>query len=450
MPMTLVGIRIKKNIIKIMALSFVLLLLFASLGYAKVGKTVYLLDIEGIIDGGMAAYIDRAYTQAEKENAEMIILEIDTPGGLLQAAKDMRRTIKDSPIPTVAFVRGGAISAGVLIALSAQEIYMSPGTTIGDAEPRIGRDRADEKTISYWSSLLATAAEERGRNGEIARAMADQDVVIPDLKEKGKLLTLTDKEALKLGFAEGSAANIRVLMDQLSMEDAEIKTVPMDISEKLTRFVTNPYVAPLLLTVGFVGLATEVLTVGFGVAGLISFIAFLLYFWGHLFAGLSSWGVVLLFIGGIILILLEVLVIPGFGVVGIGGLLAILASVIMASGSVQQGVISLLLAFLGTSLAIYLSFKFGRTRKLWQRLILNVKLDTESGYVASESTLGELVGKKGIALTPLRPAGAVQIEGHRHDVVTEGNFIPKNRAVQVVKVEGSRVVVEEISKEKGD
>jgi len=432
------GNKISKSIIA----GLVLLLLFSIEVAADSGGAVYVIPVEGIIDGGLAAYVERAYMEAG--GADRVILEIDTPGGLVKAAEDIRAAIKGSSIPTTAFIKGGAISAGVLIALSAENIYMAPGTTIGAAEPRAGGSRADEKFVSYWSSLLATAAEERGRDGQIARAMADRDVVIPGLKEKGKLLTLTDKEALELGFAEGKVSNMEELLDEVGEKDAVIKTVPMNTSEKLTRIVTNPYVAPLLLAIGFIGLAVELLTVGFGVAGLVSLIAFVLYFWGHMFAGFSGWGVILLFIGGIALILVEVAVIPGFGAAGIGGMVALLTSVVLAAGSVQQGIISLIFALVGTSLAVYFSLKYGRTRQIWQRLILSVKLDTESGYVAPESSLKDFVGKRGITLTPLRPAGAAQIEGHRLDVVSEGSFVPKGSPVQVIRVEGVRIVVREI------
>ena len=431
----------KRKMIRIFLLCIIILSINISPAYADNGNPVYRLQVEGIIDGGMVAYFQRAYQMAEEEDARAVILEIDTPGGLIDAAIDIRKIIKDSPVNTIAYVRGGAISAGVLVALSSQEIYMAPGTTIGDAEPRIGGKKADEKTASYWSSLLATSAEENDRDGRIARAMADRDISVEGLKEKGKLLTLTDQEAFKWGFSEGGASNIRMLMGQLGVKDKNLKSVSMNLTEHITRYITNPYITPVLLTIGFAGLAVELLTVGFGAAGLLSFSAFILFFWGHFFAGLSGWGVILLFVGGVFLIILEAFVIPGFGAAGIGGIAALLLSVILAVGSVKQGIISLSLALLGTSLAIYLSFKFGHTRRLWERLILNVKLDRESGYLPSDSPRDELVGKEGVTITPLRPAGAVQINGQRLDVVTEGGFIPRGKMVQVVKVEDNRIVV---------
>jgi len=422
----------------------VVLFILVPLSLSAAAPKVWVVPISGTIDRVTVIYVDRVYNEAENQGVDKIIMEIDTPGGLAHSAVEIRKIIKNSSVPTTAFVKGEAISAGTLLALSAENIYMAPGTTIGDAEPQYGGKRADEKVVSYWASLLAAAAEERGRDGKIARAMADRDMSVPGLKEKGKLLTLAHREAIEVGYAEGQAENLQGVIEALGLKGAEVEKVSMKNSERAARVITNPYVAPLLLTFGFLCLAVELITVGFGIAGILSLAAFLLYFWGHIFAGISGVLPVLLFVGGIILILLELMVIPGFGVAGLGGTVFLLAGIIFSAGSFKQGIITIILALLGTSAAVYLSFKYGKTRKMWKSLILEERLDAESGYISSQSNLKEYIGKRGIAITPLRPAGTALIERERVDVVSEGGYIEKNASVEVIKVEGNRVVVREI------
>ena len=435
--------QLKKSKGKAAFWAVVLLILLPFSLYAASPK-VWVVPVQGTIDRVTEVYLERVYNEAENKGADRVILEIDTPGGLVYSAAEIRNIIKNSSVPTTAFVKGGAISAGALIALSAENIYMAPGTTMGDAEPRYGGERADEKVVSYWASLLAAAAEERGRDGKIARAMADRDTAVPGLKEKGKLLTLTDREALKVGYAEGQAENPQEVVEALGLKGAAVEYISMKNSEKLARIVTNPYVAPFLLAAGFLCLVVELITVGFGIAGVLSLAAFLLYFWGHIFAGISGMLPVILFIAGVLLILLELTVIPGFGIAGISGTAFLFAGIIFSAGSLKQGIATIILALLGTCAAVYLSFKYGKTRKIWRSLVLEEKLDTESGYISSRSTLKEYIGKRGISLTPLRPAGTILIEGERVDVVTEGGYIDKGASVEVVKVEGNRVVVREI------
>ncbi|NLO90089.1 MAG: nodulation protein NfeD [Clostridia bacterium] len=428
------------------ALWAVVLLLFLPFFLYAATQKVWVVPVQGTIDRVTEVYLERVYDEAGKKGVDRVILEIDTPGGLIYSASEIRNIIKNSSVPTTAFVKGGALSAGALIALSAENIYMAPGTIVGGAEPRYGGERADEKVVSHWASLLAAAAEERGRDGKIARAMADRDIEVPGLKEKGKLLTLTHGEALKVGYAEGQAKNPHEVVEALGLKGAAVEYKSMKNSEKLARFITNPYVAPFLLAAGFLCLVVELITVGFGIAGVLSLSAFLLYFWGHIFAGISGMLPVILFVAGVFLILLELTVIPGFGIAGIGGMAFLFVGIIFSTGSLKQGIVTIILALLGTGAAVYFSFKYGKTRKMWQRLVLDEKLDTESGYISSRSTLKEYIGKRGISLTPLRPAGTVLIDGKRVDVVTEGGYIDKGASVEVVEVEGNRVVVREIIK----
>lgn len=421
------------------AMIFLLVLYVPAL--AKPGDLVYVVPIEGTIDPALATFVDRVYDEAEQVGAARMILEIDTYGGYIDAAIRIKERVMLSPVPTSSFVTKKAISAGALITLSGEKIFMAPGTTIGAAEPRVGEEKADEKVVSMWSQELRAAAETYGRDGDIAAAMADADIEIKDLKAKGKLLTLTQQQALELKFADFPATDRKEVLSISGLSNAQVVEAEPSSAEKLARWVTNPYISPVLLTIGIAGIVLELFTVGFGVAGTLGMISMALYFGGHIIAGFSGLESVLLFIVGIILMLVEAFVTPGFGFAGIAGLGALVVSIIIASASVEQAIISLIIAFFGTVVLLVISFRFLKTRRMWNRLILRVRQEKSEGYVAPEEKLTELFGAEGVTLTPLRPAGSAEINGMRIDVVSEGGFIPTETKVQVVKVEGTRVVV---------
>ncbi|MCR6544937.1 nodulation protein NfeD [Dehalobacterium formicoaceticum] len=418
-----------------------ILLILSVPALAQPGDVVYIIPIEGNIDPALASFVERIYDEAEEADAARVILEIDTYGGYIDAAILINERALRSSVPTTSFVTKKAISAGALITLSGEKIFMAPGTTIGAAEPRLGDQKADEKVVSMWSQKLRAAAETYGRDGNIAAAMADADIEIEGLKAKGKLLTLTQQQALELKMADFSAANRQEVLNLSNLSDSRVVVAEAISAENLARWVTNPYISPILLTIGFAGIILELLTVGWGVSGLLGLTSLGLYFGGHFIAGFTGWESILLFIIGIILMLVEIFVVPGFGIAGVAGLGAMIFSIILTATSLEQAIISLIIALLGTVVLVVISFKYMRTRRLWNRLILGTRQEKSEGYVAPEENLSELLGAQGISLTPLRPSGTAEINGKRIDVVTEGGFIPRDTEVQVVQVEGTRVVV---------
>ncbi|MEL7568800.1 MAG: nodulation protein NfeD, partial [Dehalobacterium sp.] len=296
--------------------AMILLLVLYVPASAQPGNLVYVVPIEGTIDPALATFVERTYDEAERAGATRVILEIDTYGGYIDAAIRINERVMTSPVPTSSFVTRKAISAGVLITLSGEKIFMAPGTTIGAAEPRVGNEKADEKVVSMWSQKLRAAAETHGRDGNIAAAMADEDLEISGLKAKGKLLTLTQKQALDLGFADYAAADRQEVLDISGLSASRVVEAKTSMAERLARWAVSPYISPILLTIGIAGLILELFTVGFGIAGTLGIIAMGLYFGGHIIAGLSGLESVLLFIVGIILMLVEAFVIPGFGIAG--------------------------------------------------------------------------------------------------------------------------------------
>lgn len=406
----------------------------------ETGKTVYVVPVRDAIERGLAAYLERALAEAAEGGADLVLLELDTPGGKLGAADRIGHLVRTSPIPVVAYIVNNAFSAGTYIALNADNIAMAPGSAMGAATPVDWAGRpAGPKVVSAWAEKMAAAAQARGRNPQIARAMVDPEMAIPGVGEKGQVLSLTAQEALRLGYADVLAASRDEVLAKMGMAGAQVVTVTPTMGERIARWVTHPYVAPLLLAGGFVGLLWELLTPGFGLPGVAGLILLGLYFFGHLAAGFADAVHLVLFFAGVVLLLVEVFV-PGFGVFGALGVAAVAASVVLAASDAAQGLITFGIAALVAIVFAAFAVRYGARRGLFRRFVLKDALRTEAGYVAPPSREA-LVGKRGKTLTPLRPAGSALIDGERVDVVSDGGYIPADRQVEVIQVEGVRVVV---------
>ncbi|MEH7384064.1 nodulation protein NfeD [Bacillus sp. JJ1521] len=413
--------------------------------HSAADQVVYIIPLEETVEKGLSAFIDRSITDAENKGADIIIFEINTPGGAVDAATQIGKRIQESTIPTVAYINNDAISAGAFIALNADQIYMSDNGRMGAAGiiDQAG-NTADEKAVSYWLSAMKGAAENNGRDPIYALAMADKEIDLPELgAEKGKFLTLTAKQALSVKYAEGIVHDRAELLKTLGYEKAAIEEAEVSIAEKIARFITNPIVVSILLTIGSLGLVVELYSPGFGIPGIMGISALLLFFYGHMVAGLAGMESIILFVIGIVLILLE-FVLPG-GIVGLIGVGAILTSFFLAGSSMMVISISLLVALVATIVvSIILAKVFGKRLHAFKKIILFDSTNTESGYVSNKNR-EDLIGKQGIALTTLRPSGTAIINDERIDVVTQGNFIERNTKVEVIKTEGSRIVVREVT-----
>jgi len=408
-------------------------------------QVVYIIPLEETVEKGLHAFIDRSITDAEEKGANVIILEINTPGGAVDAATQIGKRIQEAAIPTVAFVNNDAISAGAFIALNADEIYMSENGRMGAAGiiDQAG-NTADEKAVSYWLSAMKGAAENNGRNPIYALAMADKEIDLPELgAEKGKFLTLTANQALEVGYAEGVVKNRGDLLKTIGYEKAAVEEAELSLAEKIARFITNPIVVSILLTIGSLGLVVELYSPGFGIPGIMGISSLLLFFYGHLVAGLAGMESIILFVIGIVLVLLE-FVLPG-GIIGLIGLGAILTSFFLAGSSVMVIGVSLLVALVATVIVSIILVKiFGKKLHAFKKIILFDSTNTESGYVSNKNR-DDLIGKRGMALTTLRPSGTAIIGEERLDVVSQGNYIEKDTKIEVIKTEGSRIVVREVT-----
>jgi membrane-bound serine protease (ClpP class) len=417
-------------------------------------KVVYVAPIEGIIDLGLAPFVRRVLKEAADAGAAVVVLEINTFGGRVDAAVQIRDTLLTAKVPTVAFVNKRAISAGALIALSAEKIVMASGSTIGAATPvPMGQPGApaqpvEEKTVSYVRKEFRATAEARKRPPLLAEAMVDADVAIKDVVEKGKLLTLTTDEALQHKLADFRADTLERTLQELGLGGAEIRHVSANWAENTVRFLTHPVVSSLLITIGMLGILIELRTPGFGVPGGLGITSLALFFWGHWLVQLAGWEELLLALGGIVLLALEIFVIPGFSIAGALGIVAIIAGLVMSltGGGATAGSILIAAARVVFSLlfAIVLSLvllRFLPRLPAARRLVLDTVLG--SGQTAGSAPASDLrwLGKQGRAASPLRPAGIAHFDGERVDVVSDGEVIEAGQEIEVTRVDGNRIVV---------
>lgn len=407
------------------------------------GKTVTFIPVEHEVERGLEAFLDRSIHKAEKDGTDHIVLEIYTPGGRVDAALHIAKVMRETEIPITAYVVKNAFSAGAYIALNADQIVMKPSTTIGSAAVIDSQgNTAGQKAESAWKAEMLAAAELNERTPVYAEAMVDPDVEIPELGlEKGELLTLTASEALKVGYAEKIAEDRQELLAHLNLEDAKILESNPTFADKIARFVTNPVVVPILLSLGSLGLVLELYTPGFGIAGSIGALSLLLFFYGHMIAGLAGWEAIILFGVGLILLILE-LFLPG-GIIGILGVLAVLTGLIMAGGSLTGTLIAIAIAIVVTIIGSYFFLRsFGYNGSL-KKLVLFDSTSSEKGYL-SHNERKDLTGRIGVTATTLRPSGSLRLDDEFIDVVTEGSYIEKGTPVKIIKASGGRVVVREI------
>ncbi len=421
------------------------------LALAATASAAYLeVPIVGTIDGGLAEFVDRNITEASSMHADGIIFHVNTPGGRLDSAVRIKDLILNTKIPTIAFVERSAISAGALISLACDSIYMATGASIGaatavDLEGR----KASEKVISYMRAQMRATAEAKGRRPDLAEAMVDEDTAIPGLTVKGKLLTLTYEEALGVGISNGTVSGLPDILLRLGKPQTPVVTAQINWAEKAVRFLTDPIVSSLLMSIGFLGLLIELKTPGFGLGGALAVIAFTLFFGSHYIVKLAGVGEILLLAGGLVLVLLEIFVFPGFGVAGVTGVALVLLSLFFSLvGSMPRpedfvaaghtiGWTFLVTVLLGVLLIRYLP-----KTKLFNRIAMGLVQRSGDASTSAESS-SDLIGQRGVALSDLRPAGKAEIGGVRYDVVTEGGYIEKGKTVVVSEVQGVRVVVRE-------
>ncbi|TVR33768.1 MAG: hypothetical protein EA388_10440 [Nitriliruptor sp.] len=453
---------------------------------------VYIVPISGEIDLGLAPFLQRVLDEAADAGAAAVVLDIDTPGGRLDAVLQMRDSLLDADVPTVSFVDRSAFSAGALIALASDEIWFAPGSSMGAATPVDGGTGApaDEKVISAVRSTFRSTAQERDRDPLVGEAMVDPSVAIEGLIDEGSLLTLTPDEAREFGYSDGDATNLDDLLEQLGLDELDRIEADPSLAERLVRFLTNPIIGSLLLILGVLLVVGELFAGALGIASLVGFGFLGTFFYGHLLAGLAGWEDVVLVGIGVALILVEIFVIPGFGIPGVLGLSGVLGGGFLAmtnrdfdfvsSGQIVSTASTIAITFvvltIGLIVLLTVLSRRGKTRRSpartaaatvpeggtgqrrgWLRWfgdgdVLASEDDEDDGDdtddpasdgepMPPDARRAARVGAIGTALSDLRPAGVADFDGHRVDVVTEGDYLAAGDQVEVLHAERYRRVV---------
>jgi membrane-bound serine protease (ClpP class) len=306
---------------------------------------------------------------------------------------------------------------------------------------------AEAKFVSAFRAEFESAAEARKRPKALAGAMVDKDHdTIPGVSKKGEILTLTTEKALEHGYCDYVVSDISSALRRLNFEKASVERVKPTSAEWLARYLTNPNISVVLFTIGFWCLIIEFFIAGFGFFGWLGLTCLALFFGGHLFAYLAGLESLILFTIGVVLLLLEIFVVPGFGITGISGILCVSFSIIMTFGGIYSAVhavAKIITLSAGLLTALYL---WGPKLKLFDKFVLNNNMTTENGFVAVDSSGYEhLAGLEGVAVSPCRPSGKAKIGDERYDVISDGEFIEKGARVTVRKVDGTKITVRQLS-----
>ena len=405
--------------------------------------------VTGTIELGLAPYVRRGVREANEAGAPAIVLDIDTWGGRVDAAQKIVTAVAASEIPVYAFVNHNAWSAGAMIALAADSIFMTPGSSIGAATPVVGAgEKASEKVVSAMRGEFRALAERRGLDPRIAEAMVDEEIEIDGVVEAGKLLTLTGQEAIELGVAQGEVDDLNDLLIQVGLDAENVATVSVNWAEGLVRFLSNPMVAPILLSLGTLGLIIEIKTPSFGVAGLVGVLSLAAFFGSHLIVGLAGWEEIILLGVGMVAMGIEIFVVPGFGLAGIVAITCIGAATFMALlgaiptwGDMARASGVLIVAASIVAVVLTVLLKYLPTSSSGRGIFLRAATDRSAGYIA-EPIREDLLGVVGVAVTDLRPSGTAQLGDERLDVVSDTGFVAKGSSIRVIRSEGYRHVVE--------
>ncbi len=419
---------------------------------------VMVMEIKDEIDPRMLRYVKLALENAEKIKADYVIIDMDTYGGVLTDAKEIVDLIMDFKKPIWVFINSDAASAGALISIACDSIYMSPGATIGAATvvEGAGGQAAPDKYQAYMRGIMRSTAEKNGRDPRIAEGMVDERIVIDSIKQEGRVITFTTKEALKYGFCEAEVETFQEILKLNKIENYQLESFQLGASEKIIAFVINPFISGILILIILGGLYFELQTPGIGFPLFASVAALILYLVPYYLNGLAEyWEIIALFVG-ILLLIAEIFVIPGFGVAGIAGITLTVVSLILIMLNndffnfefvPMRDIIMATFAALGGISGGMLLLFFGGAKltetKAFQRMTLTDTQESAQGYSVN-NTNQHLLGKRGIAHTVLRPSGKIMLDDEIYDGFTRGEYIEKGQLVEIIGAEGVTLRVKKV------
>ncbi len=438
---------------------------------------VYLFEIKENIAPPAWRLTKRAFDEADEMNADLVLIHLNTYGGMLDAADSIRTKILNSDIPVWVFIDNNAASAGALISIACDSIYMRPGGSIGAATVvnQTG-EVVPDKFQSFMRSTMRATAEAHGRDTvisgsdtivswhrdpSIAEAMVDPSIFVEGISDTGKVLTFTTEEAIRHGFCEGHAENIEEVLESAEVGNYEIRRHKTTGLDKIIGFLLNPMISGILIMILVGGIYFELQSPGIGFPLAAAVIAAILYFAPLYLEGLAENWEIVIFIIGLILIAVEMFAIPGFGVAGIAGIILVIAGLTLAmvdnivfelewniafAEVIKRFFIVVTSMFLSLIISLYLG-KHLFTSKAFAGLALDSNLNTEDGFLGVESQQKELIGRTGIVESDLRLGGKVVIDDEIYDAVSEYGFIDKGEKVRVTRYETGQIYVIKVDEE---
>jgi len=450
-----------KHTIKKLFLNIVLLLIAANI-FAQLDSTkkykIYVFDIKEEIAKPAHFNTQKAFSEAEKLNADIILIHMNTYGGAVDAADSIRTNILNSKIPVYVFIDNNAASAGALISIACDKIFMRKGANIGAATVvNQSGEVVPDKFQSYMRSMMRSTAEAKGKDPDIAQAMVDPSIYIEGIIDTGKVLTFTTSEAIKHGFCDGQAETIYEVLKVAGIYHYEIVEQKLTATDKIIRFFTSPMISGLLIMIIIGGIYFELQTPGIGFPLAAAIVAAILYFAPLYVEGLAEHWEILIFLVGVFLVGIEIFAIPGFGVTGVSGIVLIVLSLSLSmignvgfnfdGVSLGASAKSFFIVIIASFLAILSSYQLSKklfTSNRFGDLALETVQDKNQGYTSANVELNNMIGKTGVALTILRPSGTIMIDNEAYDAVAQTSYIEKGERIVVVKHENMQLVVRKV------
>ncbi len=424
-------------------------------------KRIFVIPVKGEISKATERTLSKGLQQADEKGYDFVIVQLNTYGGAVASADSMRSALLRFPVPVAAFIDNQAVSAGALISIACDSIYMTTGSTIGAATVvNQNGEPMPDKYQSFMRAMMRSTAQANGRDPKIAEAMVDPTIVASSTGDDSlKVLSFTMEEAIENNYCEGFAGRIQDVASLLTNGDNYIlEEMEISFTDEVISFLLSPVIQGLLLMVIIGGLYFELQSPGIGFPSAAAVIAALLYFAPLYLEGLAENWEILLFAAGILLIIAEIFIIPGFGIAGISGITLTILALVFAmidnnlfyfKGNLNFIVIvkplSIVMVSALSSLVVSI-WLAGRVfpGKSFSHLALRTKLDSSKGYIGVEDINNNLIGKVGIAASSLRPAGKIEIEGKWYDATIEFGMADKGEELVVTKFEGGRVYCERL------
>ncbi len=418
-------------------------------------QQVLVMEIRSEIDARMKRYVELAMQKADEIQADLILIDMDTYGGALYDADDIRTRVLNYKKPVYVFINKDAASAGALISIACDSIYMAPGASIGAATVVTGGtgEAAPDKYQSYMRSIMRSTAEATGRDPRIAEAMVDENLEVDSISAAGEVITFSTSEAIKYGYCTAQVSSIEEILERNGIKDYQITRFQLSFAEKVIALFLNPFISGLLILVMLGGIYFELQTPGVGFPLLAAVVALVMYLVPYYLNGLAEYWEIAVFLIGLVLIALEVFVIPGFGLAGISGLALTIGALVLIMlnnnsfdfffvdiSEVLEAALTALLGILGGIVLMFAGSTRLTNSAAFRRISLQNKQYRTEGYVSKPQANG-YIGQEGTAYTVLRPSGKIMIDEELYDAYTRGEYIDRGEKVVVVSDEGSSLRV---------